>query len=321
MHPTAPQGQTAVSGGAVCGGAVCGMARRCGPSCSPRSGAALSWSTGLRMSHFISTIAPAIRSPLWINVFPTLLLMVAISVLLVSTMAMPTDYTPMLCSDGSNGSNAVFLHNASSCWLGYDFDASLGYPGEGPPVELEKPVEVENDAMNVWLQQLEHEKLAIEVLPFVKQVDFFCDAHSQNLNKVMATVWCCWDPSRRSFTRVFENCDQSGKKPTHLEAARALHSKLIDSKHARSDHVFDQRAVNRREELMRQQGAETTDAETAFDRIRLAQARQQSAARQASAAEQAAEAARETEAAARPGEVLVYYVVATHTQLGWYRYS
>ena len=41
------------------------------------------------------------------------------------------------------------------------------------------------------------------------------------------------------------------------------------------------------------------EAATAFDPIRLAQARQQSAARQASAAEQAAEMAREAEAAAR----------------------
>ena len=34
-----------------------------------------------------------------------------------------------------------------SCWLGFGFNSTLGYPGEGPPVGLETPLEVE-----VWLQ-------------------------------------------------------------------------------------------------------------------------------------------------------------------------
>ena len=217
----------------------------------------------------------------------------AFGVLLASSVAMPMDIgipSSAICT--------THPYNTSTCWLGYEFDSSLGYPGEGPPVELEKPFEVDTDAN--WLEQLEQEKLEIEALPFVSKVDFFCDEHTQNLNKVIATVWCCWDSSSRSFKRVFENCDQSGKKPTHLEAARALRTKLLDSTHARTGHVFDHRAVTRREELMRQQqGAETTEAETAFNRIGLAQARQQAAARQASAAEQAAEAARQAEIAAR----------------------
>ena len=99
-----------------------------------------------------------------------------------------------------------------------------------------------------------------------------------------------------------EALDQTGAKPTHLEAASALRASII-KKHACAGHVFDHRAIARREQLTHersQQGAETeTEAATAFNRIGLAQARQQSAARQASAAEQAAEAARETEAAAR----------------------
>ena len=222
-----------------------------------------------------------------------MLLALMVGVLLASSVAMPMDIgipSSAICT--------THPYNTSTCWLGYEFDSSLGYPGEGPPVELEKPFEVDTEAN--WLEQLEQEKLAIEAIPFISKVDFFCDEHTQNLNKVIATVWCCWDSSSRSFKRVFENCDQSGKKPTHLEAARALRTKLIDSTHARTGHVFDHRAVTRREELMRQQqGAETTEAETAFNRIGLAQARQQAAARQASAAEQAAEAARQAEIAAR----------------------
>ena len=188
-----------------------------------------------------------------------MLLALMVGVLLASSVSMRMDI-------GIPSSAVCTTHpyTTSTCWLGYEFNSSLGYPGEGPPVELEKPFEVDTDAMEVWLEQLEQEKLAIEALPFVSKVDFFCDEHSQNLNKVIATVWCCWDSSSRSFKRVFENCDQSGKKPTHLEAARALRTKLLDSTHARTGHVFDHRAVTRREELMRQQqGAETTEAAAA----------------------------------------------------------
>ena len=50
-----------------------------------------------------------------------------------------------------------------------------------------------------WLLQLEAEKRAIEQLPVVKgSVDFYYSDVSANLNKVEATVWCCWRPALSS---------------------------------------------------------------------------------------------------------------------------
>ena len=175
----------------------------------------------------------------------------------------------------------------ASCWIGFDWDSALGYDGEGPPSGLETPLETE-----VWLQQVEEQKRLIEALPVVKRLDFFCDDNNQNLNKVEATLWCCWAGGR--LKRIKESCDMTGAKPTHLEAARALRAAIID-KHACAGHVFDHRAVARRAALEAETEAE---AATPFDRIRLAQVRQLSAARQASVAEQAAETAREAERSA-----------------------
>jgi hypothetical protein len=219
-----------------------------------------------------------------------LLLLAAVGVLF---MSMPADCTPIQARSSS-------AYNTSTCWLGYEFDSSLGYPGEGPPGLNEPPIEVEKDAMDVWLLELEKVKLSIEALPFVQKVEFFCDDHDQNLNKVLATLWCCWDSSGSRFKRVFEACDKTGKKPSHLEAARALHANLV-KKHGRADHVFDHRAVTRREQRTREHSQQSAEAEaaTAFNRIGLAQARQQAAARDASAAEKAAEVAQQAEIAAR----------------------
>jgi hypothetical protein len=79
----------------------------------------------------------------------------------------------------------------ASCWLGFDWDSTLGYDGEGPPSGLETPLETEG-----WLQQVEEQKRLIEALPVVKRLDFFCDDDNQNLNKVEATLWCCWAGGR-----------------------------------------------------------------------------------------------------------------------------
>jgi hypothetical protein len=58
-----------------------------------------------------------------------------------------------------------------------------------------------------WLVQLENEKRTIEELPVVKgAVDFFYSDVSVNLNKVQATVWCCWAGSQ--FKRVMVACDE-----------------------------------------------------------------------------------------------------------------
>ena len=183
-----------------------------------------------------------------------------------------------------NGSGVL----AVSCWLGFEFNSTLGYPGEGPPVGTDAPLEME-----VWLQQVEEQKRLIEALPVVKRLDFFYDDADQNLNKVEATLWCCWGGSQ--FKRIKEACDK-GAKLTHLEAANVLRNNIIE-KHACAGHVFNPRAVSRRAAIEADAEA-TPDTATAFNRIGLAQARQQGAARRATAAEQAVEASREVERAA-----------------------
>lgn len=230
-----------------------------------------------------------------IGLFPMLLLAVAVIMLFTSAIAMPTD-----CISNSTPTVLDIFLNGSSCWLGYEFDSSLGYPGEGPPVFEKPPVELESEAMALWVLELEKVQLAIAALPFVQKVEIFSDDYDQNLNKIQATLWCCWDSSGSRFKRVIESCDKTGKKPTHLEAALALHTSLV-KKHGCNGHVFDPRAVARREQLTRERSEQRSEAEaaTTFDRIRLAQARQHAATRQASAAEQAAEKAREAEIAAR----------------------
>ena len=165
-----------------------------------------------------------------------------------------------------------------SCWLGFAFNSTLGYPGEGPPTPLEF-----DEGTELWLQQLEDETRLIEELPCVQQVKLYEHDTNPNLNYIQATLWCCWQSSR--FKQMKEPTDQTGNKPTHLEAARVLRGKIIE-KHACPGHVFDHRAVARRAALKANQ--EATPEATTFDRIRLAQALQRAATREASAAEQMA---------------------------------
>lgn len=78
-----------------------------------------------------------------------------------------------------------------------------------------------------WLEDVERACRAIEELPVVKgTVGFIYSDKSANLNKVQATVWCCWDSAKRSFKQVVVACDEKDK-PTHLEALRTLHAKLV----------------------------------------------------------------------------------------------
>ena len=175
-----------------------------------------------------------------------------------------------------------------SCWLGFAFNSTLGYPGEGPPtLEFDEGTEL-------WLQHLEEETRLIKALPCVQQVKLYDHDSDPNLNYIQATLWCCWQSGR--FKQMKEATDQTGNKPTHVEAARALRGKIIE-KHAYPGHAFDHRAIARRATLKANQ--EATPEATTFDRIRLAQARQLAATRAASAAEQLAEAAREADVAAR----------------------
>ena len=52
-----------------------------------------------------------------------------------------------------------------------------------------------------WLLAVEAKKHAIEQLPYVKAVTFSY-GETANLCKVFASVWCCWENSRRTFKQV-----------------------------------------------------------------------------------------------------------------------
>lgn len=89
---------------------------------------------------------------------------------------------------------------------------------------MEQPLTEEAE---LWLAAVEAEQRAIEALPFVKSVTFTY-GETANLCKVLGTVWCCWQPSRGSFKQVAVACHLE-QRPTHLEALRELHQKLIRS--------------------------------------------------------------------------------------------
>ena len=107
----------------------------------------------------------------------------------------------------------------------------------GAAAETEAPLTAEQQA---WLLQLEEAKRLVEALPVVKSVELFFDDDDTNLNKVEATLWCCWSTNR--LKRVKVACDKSGNKPTHLEAMRALHAS-IEKDHMCADHQHNPRAV------------------------------------------------------------------------------
>lgn len=120
---------------------------------------------------------------------------------------------------------------------------------------------------DAWLLELEEAKRLIEALRVVKSVELFFHDADPNLNKVEATLWCCWSSGR--LKRVKMACDKSGEKPTHLEAMRALHTK-INKEHMCGDHQPDPRAVKKRVELGVALGA--PPGSTVFDRMAAAQA-------------------------------------------------
>ena len=142
-------------------------------------------------------------------------------------------------------------------------------PDPSTPTRVEEPF---TEASELWLSQLDEEKRLVEALPCVKgAIAFHVSDGSANKNKVLATVWCCWEPSRRTFKQIAECCNETGEKPTHLEALRALRAKLIDT-HGRADHEPNARAVDHRADLERNGAAEEVEPKTAFDRMWLARA-------------------------------------------------
>jgi len=106
------------------------MARRCGPKCSARSGAALSSSTGLRASSERCSSNPVLE----LDRAESILLMVLVVVCVAAILFPGLILVPHL----DDFFDAMQLSQdesppASSCWHGFEFNATLGYPGEGPP--------------------------------------------------------------------------------------------------------------------------------------------------------------------------------------------
>lgn len=106
------------------------MARRCGPKCSARSGAALSSSTGLRASSERCSSNPVLE----LDRAESILLMVLVVVCVAAILFPGLILVPHL----DDFFDAMQLSQdesppASSRWHGFEFNATLGYPGEGPP--------------------------------------------------------------------------------------------------------------------------------------------------------------------------------------------
>ena len=106
---------------------------------------------------------------------------------------------------------------------------------EEPP--LDPPF---SDAMVKWLAQVEEEQRQIESLSVVKRV-YFTYGDSANDNKAWATLWCCWQPSGRSFKRVSVATHET-LRPSLLEALKQLHANILND-HACDGHVHSVKNV------------------------------------------------------------------------------
>ena len=259
--------------------------RRVGPNHSPRS---LRTPTPSTASFYSPLVTDALFSgaPTVAMVVVWLLTIVAAALVLntVSNLESPTVCVDSFTTQASeNGAELC-----KSSWFGFEFDSTLGFPGEGPSSE-----EMGNET---WLFRVAEEQRLIEALPVVLgSVKFYYDEADPNLNKVEVTVGCCWLSGK--LKRVKDNCTKDGKKPSHLEALVSLREKL-EREHCGADHEHHPRAVERAAVWRAEPDAAMPEAATAFDAMRLAASRQSIAEKVAVNAEQAAAEARTTEAAA-----------------------
>jgi hypothetical protein len=171
--------------------------------------------------------------------------------------------TAVVASFGSNTS-AFQSYNATSLNVANGWPPRILHGGEAFEsiqfMETAPVLEAEafSEATERWLADLQHEKKKIEGLPFVKDVSFIVKENgTANENRVQATVWCCWDNARRSFKQVQETLTDKPElgRPTHLEALRSLHGKLLD-KHGQAGHVPDHRALERKAEIQAAHGCD-----------------------------------------------------------------
>ena len=196
-------------------------------------------------------------------------------------------------TQGLNGAELAELYpQPSPSWnYGGEAEESIRHMQmDCEPCEEPAPAAELSEAEEKWLGEVEKEVRLIEALPFVKgSVRFFESDVSANLNKVEVAVWCCWSGS--SFKRPVVQCDETGEKPTHLEAARALRAKLL-AEHGQAGHEIHPRAADRRRHL---EAAGELEPQTAFERIQMSGMVQRRTRAQVAIDEKAVAEAREVE--------------------------
>ena len=165
----------------VCGEAECDKV--CGPSVPPREGK-------------LHTVVYAM------SLFAAVLIALIVMDLMTVVVA-PTHITEEQCSMPiqNHGGYATV-----SCWLGFGFNSTLGYPGEGPPVGLETPLEAE-----VWLQL----KCGCRCAPSILAAGW---AHV--LQWPDRQLFVCVDPPRKMLASL------KGGQAVEL-LGRAIYSKII----------------------------------------------------------------------------------------------
>ena len=132
--------------------------------------------------------------------------------LLISLVHVPTRSVAMLRAS-STWSRLVFLCIFIMFLLG-------GFNLEGNVVVLDDPdMHEQSEWTEQFLLQVEEEKRAIEELPFVKSVGFTY-GETANANKVLATVWCCWEASRL-FKQIAMACHLEERPPARGAAQKA----------------------------------------------------------------------------------------------------
>ena len=134
-------------------------------------------------------------------------LMVSIVVGLMTVVVAPTHITEEQCSMPiqNHGGYATV-----SCWLGFGFNSTLGYPGEGPPVGLETPLEAE-----VWLQL----KCGCRCAPSILAAGWAHVLHWPDRQ-----LFVCVDPPRKMLA-----CGKLERRasPAVELLGRAIYSKII----------------------------------------------------------------------------------------------
>ena len=209
---------------------------------------------------------------------------------MVSTTAFVIGRMSHLVTSSAFVSIIIMVILAAGVKFLYGGEASEVIQFMDPGTTCEEVSELTPDDMR-WLKEVQTLTRRIEALPVVVgAVQFNYDDDDTNNNKVKVTLGCCWKGGR--LDRAQDNCDESGAKPTHLEALQGLYKKITEQ-HMCDDHPHHPKAVEAA--AKRRSDVEMVEAATAFDKMKMAASRQQNLVRLAGIHEKAAEVARVTE--------------------------